>query len=163
MIRTETPTHWLLVSHPDHARLAGQIADAWGNDVFARPEPYDSLRYAIYHHDDGWLDRDAAPRLTPAGLPEAFTQELVGAYSAFEEIDLPSYLQVRGEATAAVAAVDEVAGVFVSMHTVNLLTEQADVSTIQPEHRSAHADFVADQQKWQTETINRTEPDSGGN
>jgi hypothetical protein len=152
MIRRETATDWVLVTHPDHARLAGQFADAWGNTLFARPEPYPSLAYAVYHHDDGWLPRDASPCLTPSGVPEAFTSALVGAYSAFEEIDLPAYLGVRAEATAAVAAVDPCAGIFVSMHTYNLLSEQADLSTIRPEHRAPHADFLAAQKAWQAGT-----------
>lgn len=152
MIRHETDTHWLLVTHPDHARLAGEFADAWGNSRFAPPEPYPPIRYATYHHDDGWLARDAAPCLTPSGKPEAFTRALVGAYSAFEEIDLPAYLAVRGQATAAVAAVDPLAGIVVSLHTCNLLTEQADVASIRPEHRPAHAAFIADQIAWQQQT-----------
>lgn len=152
MIRLETPTHWLLVTHPDHAKVAGQFADAWGNDFFPRPEPYASLRYAIYHHDDGWLARDASPVLTRQNRPEAFTRQLVGAYSAFEEIDLPSYLNVRDEATATVAAVDPCAAIYVSMHTYNLLSEQADVNTIRPEHRQVHADFLAAQLAWQQAT-----------
>ncbi|CAM2787713.1 DUF3891 family protein [Rariglobus hedericola] len=152
MIRQETPTHWLLVTHPDHADVAGQFADAWGNDRFAPPKPYDAIRYAVYHHDDGWLARDTAPVLTKDNRPEAFTRQLVGAYSAFEEIDLPSYLKVRGDATAAVAAVDPAAAIFVSMHTYNLLSEQADVNTIRPEHRQAHADFLSAQLAWQQQT-----------
>lgn len=155
MIRSESATGWILVTHPDHARLAGEFADAWGNGQFGRPEPFAPVRHAVYHHDDGWLARDAAPSLTKAGRPEAFTRALVGAYSAFEEIDLPNYLRVRGEATAAVAAQDAYAGILVSMHTVNLLTEQADVKTIRPEHRAAHAGFVAQQQAWQRETSAR--------
>lgn len=152
MIRLETPTHWLLVTHPDHARIAGEFADAWGNEQFAAPEPYDAISYAVHHHDDGWKARDAAPVLTKEGRPEAFTRQLVGAYSAFEEIDLPAYLRVRGEATAAVAAVNLAAGILVSMHTYNLLTEQADLNTIRPEHRAAHAEFLAGQLAWQKST-----------
>ncbi len=155
MIRTETDTHWFLVTHPDHAALAGEFADAWGNDRFARPEPFAAIRHAVHHHDDGWLARDAQPSLTAAGKPEAFTRELVGAYSAFEEIDLPAYLQVRGEATLAVAAQDPVAAVMVSMHTVNLLTEQADLASIRPEHREVHARFIEQQRQWQRDTIAR--------
>ncbi len=155
MIRNETAASWLLISHPDHARLAGEFADAWGNAEFARPEPYEAVRYAVYHHDDGWLARDASPSLTPDGKPEAFTRALVGAYSAFEEIDLPSYLEVRKQATAAVAAVNPYAGIIVSMHTYNLLTEQADVTTIRPDHRAAHAVFLADQLAGQQEAAAR--------
>ncbi len=150
MIRAETEDSWILITHPDHARLAGKFADAWGNDYFAAPEEFNSVRYAVYHHDDGWIQRDANPELTPAGKPEAFTRALVGAYSAFEEIDLPSYLEVRAKATSAVAEQDPIAGIIVSMHTVNLLTEQADLSTLRPEHRLPHADFVKAQQDWQS-------------
>lgn len=152
MIRQETPTHWLLVTHGDHAKVAGQFADAWGNERFDRPEPYDAVRHAVYHHDDGWIARDAAPVLTKDRRPEAFTRQLVGAYSAFEEIDLPAYLKVRGDATAAVAAANPAAAILVSMHTHNLLSEQADVNSIRPEHRGAHAEFLGAQQAWQRAT-----------
>jgi hypothetical protein len=152
MIRSETDSSWILITHPDHARLAGEFADAWGNEHFARPEPYEAIRYAVYHHDDGWLARDAAPVLTREGKPEAFTSALVGAYSAFEEIDLPAYLGVRAKATAEVAAQNVYAGIIVSMHTYNLLTEQADVATIRPEHRAAYETFLAEQLAWQRES-----------
>jgi hypothetical protein len=155
MIRSETDSAWILVTHPDHARIAGEFADAWGNERFARPEPYEPVRYAVYHHDDGWLARDASPSLTREEKPEAFTSALVGAYSAFEEIDLPAYLGVRAKATADVAAQDAYAGIVVSMHTYNLLTEQADASTIRPEHRAAYETFLADQLAWQREIAAR--------
>ncbi|GAB5562023.1 MAG: hypothetical protein SynsKO_36700 [Synoicihabitans sp.] len=155
MIRAESAESWILVTHPDHARLAGQFADAWGNDEFPRPELFEAIRYAVYHHDDGWIARDAAPQLTPQGVPEAFTRDLVGAYSAFEEIDLPAYLEVRRKATEEVASANALAGVLTSMHTVNLLTEQADESTILPEHRESHAKFVAAQKEWQETEISR--------
>lgn len=152
MIRAETETGWILIRHPDHALLAGEFAEAWGNEVFPRPEPFDRLCLAVAHHDDGWTARDAAPVLTPDGKPEGFTKALVGAYSAFEEIDLPAYLAVRGEATRAAAELDPLAGVLISMHTVNLLTEQADIDTIAPAHRAAHAEFIAGQRAWQEDT-----------
>ena len=31
MLRMETETGWWLITHPDHARLAGDFAAAWGN------------------------------------------------------------------------------------------------------------------------------------
>lgn len=155
MIRRETAHDWLLVTHPDHAALAAVFAEAWGNPRFDAPEPFAPVAYAVRHHDDGWLARDATPHLTAAGKPEAFTRDLVGTYAAFEEIDLPSYLKVREAATAAVTAVDPAAGVLVSMHTLNLLTEQADLSTLRPEHRPVHAAFVASQRAAQQATVSR--------
>jgi hypothetical protein len=155
MIRKELSDGWLLVTHGEHARLAGLFAEAWGNPEFAAPEPRADINFAVASHDDGWAGRDAAPFLTRASLPEAFTKDLVGSYSAFEEIDLPSYLRVRGEATAAVATQNPFAAIVVSMHTVNLLTEQADLATIRPEHRPLHAEFVAAQRAFQLETAAR--------
>jgi len=149
MLRTETVDGWLLITHPAHAGLAGRLGDAWGNSEFPRPEPYPHIREAVYAHDDGWLARDASPVLTRQGKPAAFSRELVGTYSAFEEIDLADYLSVRGRALEAVAERDPYAAVIVSMHTVNLLTEQADLSTIRPEDRPLHAAFIAGQRAQQ--------------
>ena len=96
MLRLETETGWWLVTHPDHARLAGAIAARWGNAMFAEPEPRDRVLLGIGTHDDGWAVRDAHPSITKQGKPSAFSVELVGKYSAFEEIDLADYLGVRG-------------------------------------------------------------------
>ncbi len=161
MIRKELPDGWLLVTHGEHARLAGLFAEAWGNARFASPEPRTDILFAVAAHDDGWAARDASPFLTKASIPEAFTKDLVGSYAAFEEIDLPAYLRVRGEATAAVAARNPFAAIVVSMHTVNLLTEQADLATIRPDHRPLHADFVAAQRAFQLEMAARLNASQG--
>ena len=36
------------------AEVAGQLAEAWGNDHFARPQPFAPLVRAAYEHDNGW-------------------------------------------------------------------------------------------------------------
>jgi len=149
MIRAQTDKGWILVNHRDHALLASEFARVWGNERFDRPEPFGDIDFAVAHHDDGWIARDANPTLTKDGKPEAFTRALVGAYSAFEEIDLPSYLRVRGNATALVASQNPYAGILVSMHTVNLLTEQADLASIRPEHRPEFDRFIDQQRTWQ--------------
>jgi hypothetical protein len=126
----ESETGWWLIRHPDHARLAGAFAAAWGNEQFRRPEPRERVLYGISAHDDGWAARDAHPTITRQGKPSAFSTELVGKYSAFEEIDLEEYLEVRDRAVRIVAEKDPYAGLLISMHTCNLLTERADRSTI---------------------------------
>lgn len=148
MIRIATPDGYLLVEHREHARLAGRFAAHWGNEEFPPPAAADVLPHvvaAVARHDDAWAVRDASPLLTREGRPSAFTRELVGAYSAFEEIDLADYLAVRGAATEAVASDDPFAAILISMHTYNLLTEQADLATISPADRPLHADFVEGQ------------------
>jgi len=133
MLRMESPTGWWLITHPDHARLAGDFATAWGNAQFRKPEPRARVLKGISCHDDGWAARDAHPTITRHGKPSAFSTELVGKYYAFEEIDLEEYLAVRDRAVRMIAKEDPYAGLLISMHTYNLLTAHADRSTIQPE------------------------------
>jgi hypothetical protein len=130
MLRMETETGWWLIRHSDHARLAGAFAAAWGNERFRRPEPRERVLYGIATHDDGWAERDAHPTITRQGKPSAFSTELVGKYAAFEEIDLEEYLAVRDRAVRMIAEKDPYAGLLISLHTYNLLSEHADRSTI---------------------------------
>jgi hypothetical protein len=130
MLRFEEYRGWWLVTHPEHAHLAGEFANRWGNDQFASPEPREQVLRGIYSHDDGRRSRDAEPVITRQGKTAAFSSELVGKYSAFEEIDLTAYLAVRREAVQLMATVDPYAAILISMHTHNLLSERADRSTI---------------------------------
>jgi Protein of unknown function (DUF3891) len=132
MLRLETETGWWLVMHPDHARLACAFAERWGNDRFLPPEPRARVLKGIARHDDGWLARDAAPVITREGKPSAFSFELVGKYSAFEQIDLADYLAVRDRAVRLIAEEDPYAAILISMHTYSLLSEHADRSTMAP-------------------------------
>jgi Protein of unknown function (DUF3891) len=149
MLRLETETGWWLITHPDHANLAGTFAQHWGNETFAKPEPRTNVLLGIHVHDDGWATRDAAPTITRQGKPSAFSSELVGKYSAFEEIDLPDYLAVRERAVHQIANRDPYAALLVSMHTYNLLTARADRTTIAPTQLPLLDDFLARQQHLQ--------------
>lgn len=155
MLRLESKTGWWLVTHPDHARLAGEFAAAWGNDRFRAPEPRHNVLLGIRCHDDGWAARDGMPQITREGKPSAFSNELVGEYSAFEEIELEDYLAVRGRAVRLMADEDAYAGLLVSMHTYNLLTERADRSTIRVEQLPVLDNFLAAQRDFQKELLRR--------
>jgi hypothetical protein len=145
----ESATGWWLISHPDHARLAGAFARAWGNALFRKPEPRARVLKGIACHDDGWAARDAHPSITRQGKPSAFSTELVGKYSAFEEIDLAEYLAVRERAVRIIAEDDPYAGLLISMHTYNLLTAHADRSTIAPEGLKLLDEFLEKQRAYQ--------------
>lgn len=160
MIRLETETGYWLVRHVDHAHLAGDFAERWGNDVFLSPEPRTQVLRGIASHDDGWAARDEHPKITRQGRPSAFSVELVGKYSAFEEIDLTEYLAVRERAVRMVAEVDPYAALLVSLHTQNLLTARADRSTIQPEQLPLLDTFLARQVEFQKELRARLTADS---
>jgi Protein of unknown function (DUF3891) len=160
VLRMESETGWWLITHPDHARLAGDFAAAWGNAKFRRPEPRERVLMAIACHDDGWTARDAHPSITREGKPSAFSTELVGKYSAFEEIDLEDYLTVRDRAVRMIAAEDPYAGLLISMHTYNLLTAHADRSTIAPEGLALMDAFLDRQRAYQRELQFRIAEDS---
>jgi hypothetical protein len=130
MLRLETESGYWLVTHADHAHLAGAFAAEWGNHLFRTPQPRAHVLKGIARHDDGWRGRDAEPQITRAGKPSAFSSELVGKYSAFEEIDLADYLAVRDRAVRLIAEEDAYAAILISMHTYNLLTDRADRTTI---------------------------------
>src|SRR5271163_63523 len=161
VLRLETETGWWLVTHPDHARLAGAFAERWGNDRFLPPEPRQNVLKGIGRHDDGWKERDAAPQITGQGKPSAFSVELVGKYSAFEEIDLADYLAVRDRAVRLIAAEDAYAAVLISMHTYNLLTAHADRSTIAPADLPLLDQFLDRQKEYRKELLQKIMVDAG--
>ena len=75
MIRRNEGDHWLLIEQAVHARLAGDIAAAWGGPNVAPVPNLDGLAEAITHHDDGWKEWDAAPQIDPvSGIPRDFTE-----------------------------------------------------------------------------------------
>lgn len=160
MLRLETETGWWLVTHPDHARLAGAFAERWGNERFLPPEPRARVLKGIARHDDGWAARDATPEITRQGKPSAFSVELVGKYSAFEEIDLPDYLAVRDRAVRLIAAEDPYAALLISMHTYSLLSEHADRSTIAPAELPLLDRFLEQQKEFQQSLRNQIAADA---
>ncbi len=153
MIRIETDTAWTLIEHPEHARLAGRFGAHWGNAEFPAPEPREKILTAVFRHDDAWALRDSNPVLTRDGKPSAFSKELVGRYSAFEEIDLADYLAVRERAAEGVAADSPYAAVIISMHTVDLLTRQADLSALSEADRELHRQFIERQLRRQADLV----------
>ena len=62
---------WILIPQIDHARLAGDLADAWHFGRAVEPIAAD-IRHAARHHDDGWADWDLAPGVDASGVPVNF-------------------------------------------------------------------------------------------
>lgn len=64
-----------VIEQTDHARACGQLAQAFGNETFALPEPAPWLVAVVTHHDEGWAEVDAQVLAAPAtGLPHHLTQ-----------------------------------------------------------------------------------------
>ena len=111
MLRMETETGWWL-HHPSRPRAPGRrlrrrLGQRWLSQARAAR---DRVLKGIAQHDDGWAARDAHPAITREGKPSAFSIELVGKYSAFEEIDLEEYLAVRERAVRIIGSGRSICG-----------------------------------------------------
>lgn len=61
MIRPPEADGLRIIPQTDHSRFVGQFAAHWGNDMFAKPRPYDSVVRAATFHDFGWLRYETSP------------------------------------------------------------------------------------------------------
>lgn len=55
----------IMIGQTDHARLSGQLAAHWGNDEFAKPQPFNSVARAAMYHDSGWYGYETNPTISP--------------------------------------------------------------------------------------------------
>lgn len=110
MIVQEQGDELILIRQTDHALLSGFFAREWGNELFKRPEPFESVRLAAAEHDNGWREWELQPQIDPrTRLPYSFmslpTEEHMALYQ-------------RG--IERVAKVDRYAGMLVSLHASQL-------------------------------------------
>jgi hypothetical protein len=65
----------ICITQPNHAWLAGQIAQVWGNENFGQFLPRKEVCLCAEQHDIGWLLWEKAPTLNPqTGYPHNFTE-----------------------------------------------------------------------------------------
>lgn len=75
MVRRDNNGGWILITQNDHSVLSGLIMEHWGNEAFAKPDPYEEVLFAIKNHDLGWKDWDSKPKINPEnGYPANFTE-----------------------------------------------------------------------------------------
>jgi hypothetical protein len=148
MIVAETATHYQFVTQPDHATLAGQFADHWGNDAFESLDPRSAMHLAAYHHDLGWSRYDRRPRLDEAGAPIDFRDVPAGAWTALYESGIDD-----------VVAMNAYAGLLVSLHGAGLRRKRYGLSPSWPETPPEFRAFVEreeDRQRTLVETLRDT-------
>ena len=99
---------WLIAQH-DHAILAGQLAAAFGNQLYAPPTRGEKTTLGIAMHDAGWPLHDDAPELNDQGLPaDVF------------ETTVERGVKVWEASAARAEAGDPYAGLLVSIHVQRL-------------------------------------------
>jgi hypothetical protein len=110
MILQDRGDHLLVIRQTDHAVLSGFFAREWGNELFKRPDLFESFCVAAREHDNGWSEWELAPGIDPkTRFPYTFmsipTEEHVVLYQ-------------RG--LERLAKVDRYAALLVSLHCSGL-------------------------------------------
>ncbi len=145
MIVRDDGDHWQVVMQSDHARLAGDIARAWG-DTGAHPAPVraDSVIRACEHHDDGWLSWERMPVRDADGGPKTFF-----TVPANRQMDF-----YRG-VIATLDDVDPYAALLTTMHACGLYGEDLGwtMNPLAPEFRQDGDRFVAEYAPQRSERI----------
>lgn len=80
--REGDPSGNYLIPQTSHAWLAWQVAEHWGNRVYARPAPRAETLAAILLHDSGWTEADDVPSLDSSGRPRTFERLPVAEHLA---------------------------------------------------------------------------------
>ncbi len=75
MIRRDDTDGWILITQHDHAVLAGNLMERWGNEAFSPPQPHEEVLFAVREHDCGWKEWDSSPKINPEnGYPANFME-----------------------------------------------------------------------------------------
>ena len=110
MIVQEQGDQLALIRQTDHAVLSGYFAREWGNELFKRPEPFESLRTAASEHDNGWREWELDPRIDPkTRLPYSFMS-----------LPTDTHIALYQRGIERVVKSDRYAGLLVSMHAAGL-------------------------------------------
>lgn len=99
-----------LVEQVEHGRVAGELAAAWGNELFETATPRLPVCTAAAKHDEGWRAWDA----------RVLFNELERRPLHFLEIDASEHVRLYRQGVERVSLGDVYAGVLVGMHWTGL-------------------------------------------
>lgn len=110
MIVQDEGDQLLLIRQTDHAFLAGFLAKEWGNERFARPEPFESFCLAVAEHDNGWSEAELQPGIDArTRLPYSFMSIPTAEHIALYQTGIERLVKA-----------DHYAALLVSMHVSGL-------------------------------------------
>lgn len=105
--------------------MCGQLAEAWGNERFPRPETAPDLTLAAAGHELGMLEWDREPALDPAsGLP-----------ASVKRMDPAEHLPLRRLSPDRVAARSEYAALLCSLHHTSFYSEPSMLQRLRRRNR----------------------------
>jgi hypothetical protein len=111
IIQPEQPSHqFLVIAQTAHSWISGQLARAWGNEVFSGFQPFEQMCLAAEQHDVGFLGWEKTPTLNQTtGLPYTF-----------EELPEHDHFEIWRTGISQLGPVCLYASLVVSMHFCNL-------------------------------------------
>jgi hypothetical protein len=130
-----------LVLQVDHALISGRLAEAWGGPHVTALEPRDAVVTAARLHDIGWRHWEDAARLnSDTGRPANFLDVVIDEHLRLYRLGIDE-----------VAAVDDYAGMLVSMHAAGIYTgrygtQPALLLTRAPDVQSTVDEFISEQE-----------------
>jgi len=128
----------LCIGQASHAWISGQLARAWGNDLFPVPSPREEVCLAAVQHDIGMAGWDLRPSLNPAtGWPHSFL-----------EMPLAVHLELWTAAPSKILTQSRYAALLVSMHGVALY-ERRDLDSLPPHQRELVISYLSGQRELQ--------------
>jgi uncharacterized protein DUF3891 len=124
----------LCIGQAAHAWVSGQMARCWGNQTFARPEPFEEVCLAAEQHDVGMAEWDAHPELNPS------TQRPM----AFTEMPVATHLALWRRAPHKVLTQSPYAALLISMHGAALYAHRdtPEVLAYKQEQRALQDDIT---------------------
>ena len=143
MLFREDPDGVIAIAQPSHAWLSGQMVRAWGNDVFARPAPYEEVCLGAEQHDIGWLDWEAAPTLNAR----------TGRPHEFREVGTAVHTQLWTRGVRLALAFGRYPALLVSLHAITIYESFFDFAKAAPEDADTARRFLAEQRAFQAETL----------
>jgi hypothetical protein len=117
-----------------HTQMCGQMARAFGNDRFERPDPFDEVVSIVENHDRGWDHYDANPGIDPAThLPYIMVRT-----------PTPDLVKTNRGSPDFNEAHHPYCGLLSSMHTVGLYNGRYGFSKFVPRTQTTTSISVAD-------------------
>jgi len=142
MLYREVKQGKIAITQPMHARLAGQLARAWGNERFGEVQPWEEVCLGTEQHDAGHTAWEQAPTLNPqTGLPYSF-------------LEMPRQLHVQlwSQAARRVLPQGRYAALLVSLHGTRLY-QRYDAANDLPENAWAVQRYLERERVFQEELL----------
>lgn len=133
----------VLVTQPAHARVAADLAEAWGGSDFGPIEPRLQILEATARHDDGWIDWEMSPRVNAeTGWPHSYL-----------DLPLETHLEIFRRGIAVARVIGRYVGLLVSRHATGLVRRHRDPASTSAGEAGPIRGFLAEQDRVQDELV----------